>query len=180
MKYRNQTIIIDRSVPAIQAWRDLPDGIRAEVIDNKLYVLSPATPYHARSTGRLFNALTNYVVEYDLGEVFTHSVGVFVKGKDTVVEPDISFFSKEKLLVLERDGIHTVPDLVIEVLSTNRKHDLVTKKGLYEKTGVQEYWVVDPNTKNATGYTLKDAVYGEPLLMNSEIYVRIFNRTFKF
>lgn len=56
--------------------------------------------------------------------------------------------------------MHGVPDLVIEILSPgNKKHDQVTKKNLYEKFAVKEFWIVDPETKEATGYWL----YGNKL-----------------
>ena len=37
-----------------------------------------------------------------------------------------------------------MPDLCIEVLSSNRAHDRVTKRFLYAEAGVAEYWVVEP------------------------------------
>ncbi|MEQ9304916.1 MAG: Uma2 family endonuclease [Marinoscillum sp.] len=60
----------------------------------------------------------------------------------------------------ENGHIHGVPDLLVEVLSPeNRDHDLITKKDLYEKFEVKEYWAVDPETKLALGFTLKDGKY---------------------
>ena len=55
---------------------------------------------------------------------------------------------------------HGVPDLVVEILSpSNREHDLVKKKNLYEKFGVKEYWIVDPQTKAIIAYTLGSGKY---------------------
>jgi Uma2 family endonuclease len=55
---------------------------------------------------------------------------------------------------------------VIEILSpSNSKYDLKVKKDVYEQYGVKEYWIVDPEDKSVTGYTLKDGVF--ILLMKS-------------
>jgi Uma2 family endonuclease len=67
-----------------------------------------------------------------------------------------------------------VPDLVGEVLSpSNRSHDLVKKKDLYEKFGVKEYWTIDPETKTTMGYTLNSGKYEsmttEPASMDSAL-----------
>lgn len=49
-------------------------------------------------------------------------------------------------------GIIGIPKIVIEILSFNRDDDLITKFNLYEKYGVQEYWIVDPSNKKVYIY----------------------------
>jgi len=46
--------------------------------------------------------------------------------------------------ILTPENMRGVPDLVVEVLSTNRTYDERVKYGSYEGAGVAEYWIVDP------------------------------------
>ncbi len=40
------------------------------------------------------------------------------------------------------------PDVVVEILSPSTAYyDLIVKKEVYEKVGVKEYWLLDPNRK---------------------------------
>ncbi len=56
-----------------------------------------------------------------------------------IVQPDICLFMQPP----QGTPISTLPDLVIEVLSTNRSYESITKRVLYAEAGVREYWLVD-------------------------------------
>ena len=50
------------------------------------------------------------------------------------------------------------PDLCVEILSpSNKARDLVEKGEFYERTGVREYWVVDPAAYSVSCYTRRSA-----------------------
>jgi Uma2 family endonuclease len=51
------------------------------------------------------------------------------------------------------------PDIIIEVLSSDKKRDLLKKKSLYERAGVKEYFVVDPETREVTLWGLNENTY---------------------
>jgi Uma2 family endonuclease len=172
---------IDFSIPAMCEWEKLPEGVRAEVVNRKLYILPPPSLYHADVITDIFFELINYVRREGLGKVYCSDVGVFLFDGTNVVIPDIIFVSNANFHLFEEKGVFGAADLHIEVLSPgNRKHDLVRKKHLYEKGGVLEYWIVDPQTKNAQGYLLEDGKYGDPLTMDSEIYIRILGKHIPF
>ena len=74
-------------------------------------------------------------------------------------EPDIMFFSEE-----HRDRIGEkvcgVPDLVVEVTSeSTERTDREEKLREYEKAGVGEYWIVDPEARVVEVYVLREGKY---------------------
>ncbi|GHT84471.1 hypothetical protein FACS1894137_07560 [Spirochaetia bacterium] len=76
---------------------------------------------------------------------------------ETVVQPDIFVVcDKERLKI---DGYYGPPPLVIEILSQNRSHDLVTKLNLYHQTGVEEYVIIDPQYKIVMVFTYGEDAY---------------------
>jgi len=144
----------------MQVFKMLPEGTLAEVIENVLYMSPAPNPYHQRILVRLSSRLDNYILENELGEILIAPVDLYLDETANAVQPDILFFSKNNPLVVNKSGLHGVPDLIIEILSPgNKEHDLVKKKLLYEKFGVKEYWIIDPETKIASGYTLKEITY---------------------
>ena len=98
-----------------------------------------------------------------------------------MVQPDILFIAKKNPLVIDNRGLKGVPDLIIEILSPgNKKYDLAKKRKLYEKFGVKEYWVVDPETKIATGFLLKGSGYASQKESRNQLHSAIFRTTFSF
>jgi Uma2 family endonuclease len=56
--------------------------------------------------------------------------------------------------------INGVPDLVVEILSpSTAATDTTLKKQLYERTGVAEYWIADPDNQRLECYRIIDGVY---------------------
>jgi Uma2 family endonuclease len=77
--------------------------------------------------------------------VFTAPFDVVFSHFD-VVEPDLLYVSRERFdQVVTAKHVVAAPDLVVEVGSeSTRKRDETIKRRLYERFGVVEYWVVDP------------------------------------
>lgn len=71
---------------------------------------------------------------------------LYEKGdKYTLVQPDV-FLACDRSK-LKENRYNGAPKFIIEILSSNRSHDMVTKLNLYEKAGVTEYWMVDPEAQ---------------------------------
>jgi len=73
---------------------------------------------------------------------------------NTVVQPDLCIVCDASKI--ERKGIKGAPDLIIEILSSNKNRDLNEKYILYERERVQEYWIIHPDEKWLVIYTLND------------------------
>ncbi|MDF3016991.1 MAG: hypothetical protein K0R44_2216, partial [Thermomicrobiales bacterium] len=81
------------------------------------------------------------------GRLFTAPLDVFIPGGDPV-QPDVLLVLPDGNARVELRGIEGPPDLVIEVVSpSNRGRDLLTKRALYARAGVREYWLVDPEAR---------------------------------
>jgi Uma2 family endonuclease len=81
-----------------------------------------------------------------------------------VVQPDLAVICD--LSKLRTFGCFGAPDWVIEILSpyTSRR-DMVEKHALYERSGVREFWVIDPGNRYAHVYALGgDGRYPKPRL----------------
>ena len=77
---------------------------------------------------------------------------------DTVVQPDLTLVcGKEGSRASER-GCHGAPDLVIEILSPfTLVKDVETKRRVYERAGVKEYWLIDPGNRGVLVHRLNEA-----------------------
>ena len=145
---------------AIDVFRLLPEGTLCEVIDNVLY-MSPAPKYtHQNLLFLLAKKIDNYLENTLKGEVIISPFDVYFEHLLSAVQPDLLVLLNENRHLLKEDGyIHGAPDIIIEVLSSDRKRDKVKKKSLYERAGVKEYFVVNPENREITAWLLKENIY---------------------
>jgi len=117
-----------------------------EAIEGDLYVTPAPTTRHQRVSKRLLYALDRILERPGLGEVFIAPYGVEFPATGEGVQPDIVFVSGERRDTITEAGIVGAPDLVVEILSPSTAgRDRTIKLRLYEREGVREYWIVDPD-----------------------------------
>ncbi len=145
---------------ALDVFRLLPEGTLCEVIDNVLY-MSPAPKYtHQRLLGLLFRKISAHAENSNIGEAFISPIDVYLEELFSAVQPDMIFVSKANMGIMNEDGyFYGAPDLIVEVLSSNKKRDTVTKKSLYERASVKEYITADPANRKVLGYLLNNSRY---------------------
>ena len=127
----------------------LPDGERAELIDGQIYSMAPPNTRHQRILNYI-NTEINMYIRKNNGEceVFPAPFAVFLNDDDmNYVEPDISVICDKNKI--SDKGCQGAPDWVIEIISpSSRAMDYFTKLFKYQKSGVREYWIVDPDRKS--------------------------------
>ncbi|HKI05038.1 MAG TPA: Uma2 family endonuclease [Thermoanaerobaculia bacterium] len=136
------------------------DGKRHELIDGEHYVTPAPNLKHQTSVSTLGFFLVGFVRPRKLGRVWVAPVDVLFSEHD-VVQPDLVFLSKDRMeLAADGANVKGAPDLVVEVLSPRtRRTDAITKRHLYEKYGVPEYWMVDPELEKIEVYRLAAGRY---------------------
>jgi Uma2 family endonuclease len=164
----------------MEVYRMLPEGTRAELIKGILFMSPAPTLGHQNIIFVLTGQFYNYINSENKGIVFVSPVDVYFDQKNAV-QPDIVFISNQRKNILKEDGIYGAPDLVIEVLSPGtKKFDLDKKKKIYERHGVKEYWVVDPETKESLGYQLKNSKFILFKQEKGKLASALLKHTFKF
>ena len=156
-----------------QDYLQLPEGAPYQLLNAEL-VMSPApNRNHQKISGNIFRLISNHCIENKLGEVYYAPCDVFLDDEN-VVQPDIFFFSISRLQFLSDRGAEGAPDFIIELLSpSNAYYDLRYKLDLYEKHGVQEYFIVDPEDNTVVAYSLIDdrfkEQYREKAILTSQV-----------
>jgi Uma2 family endonuclease len=127
---------------------DFPDdGKRRELIDGELFVTPSPNLRHQELIGRLHIAIATYLASRPgRGRVFLSPLDVVFSRYD-VVEPDLLFVAGDQLEILTPANVQGSPALVVEILSPGtRKRDEQTKRRLFSRNVVREYWIVDPES----------------------------------
>ncbi|MCP9448452.1 MAG: Uma2 family endonuclease [Nitrospira sp.] len=135
------------------------DGRRHELIQGDHFMTPAPNTKHQRILGHLHVALYAYLRQHNLGQVYIAPYDVVLSDED-VVQPDLLFISTARLSIVTDTNVRGAPDLIVEILSeATRKKDEITKRKLYERYGVQEYWLADPELETVKILRLSGAHY---------------------
>ena len=151
-----------------------PDDFRCELIDGKVYLMSPApTLGHQDVAGEIFFQLKQQLKGKPCRpliaplDVRLPKIGRKRDDEETVVQPDVMLVCDSSKL--DERGVRGAPDWVIEVLSPRTaSKDHIQKRRCYEHAGVREYWLVHPRDHVLTRYVLQDGQFSAPEILEMQ------------
>lgn len=154
----------------------LPDGQRGELIDGRIYMMTPPKTIHQRLISKLNQKIANYIdVKRGECEVFPAPFAVFLYADDlNYVEPDISVICDKNKL--DERGCNGAPDWIIEIVSPSNPHmDYSIKLFKYRTAGVREYWIVNPATHTVNVYDFEHEERSNQYRFDVDIPVCIYS-----
>ena len=141
---------------------------RHELIEGVIEPKGAASGKH----GAAQRKLAGYVSPFDRrpggrapgGWWFATEVDIYFDPKNTF-RPDVTGWRRDRIPAQPEEALITVrPDWVCEILSTNRRNDLIKKKRVYHRHQVPHYWILDPDEGTLTVYRWTPDAYLELLI----------------
>ncbi len=130
-----------------------PEGERWELIDGVLYKMAPSpNTKHQRTLRRWVAAFEARLSRFSQpGELFFAPTDLIL-ADGTTVQPDMFFVAPDRRRIIKLRGCEGPPNLVAEILSpSNPARDLETKRELYARYGIPEYYILDTEAETVLG-----------------------------
>jgi Uma2 family endonuclease len=139
--------------------------VRAEWVEGKVQLMSPASSRHQDIAMFLATLLNLFVTFRNLGKVRAAPYQMRLQHPPRGREPDILFISQANLGKSTKQYLDGPADLVVEIISPESTgRDRGDKFYEYEMAGVLEYWLIDPQRERAEFYQLDEQGHYELVL----------------
>lgn len=165
---------------SLQDYYNLPDNVRAELIDGVLYFKGSPSYLHQLVAFETAYQISSYIREKQ-GECHVIMSPLDVQldcDDDTIVQPDIMVSCKKEQR--EEWGICGAPDMVVEITSpSTRGLDMKKKLEKYRDAGVREYWIIDLQKRVILTYFFEGDINPHIYNLENEIPVAIFEEEYK-
>ena len=148
----------------VEEFLDLPDtwDRRKMELDNGfLYLMPKPGRVHWFFQSRLYRHIDEWIDGFaePPADLFANAIVALSLERRILLAPDLTIVLQGNAAVMSEFMIEGAPDIVIEILSSDRRRDLVRKRMLYAAAGVPEYWIFDPVNDNALLLELRDGEY---------------------
>lgn len=152
----------------------LPEDVRAELIDGRLFYMATPTATHQQLLVFLTVNIYNYIHALSgKCKVYMAPTALYLnQDNETYLEPDLFVVCDPEKL--DEKGCHGAPDLVAEIISpSTRSRDCLLKLNKYQNAGVREYWILDMERGTITVYDFENTTV-ESYGFQDKIKVNIF------
>ncbi len=140
----------------------LPEGERAELIDGKLYMMTHPSFVHQRIIKYMTRSISDCIDEHEsVCELIISPFGLYLSSDNrNYLEPDLMVVCDRSKITDK--GVVGAPDFVIEVVSPSSiQMDYMKKLMKYARSGIREYWIVDPFKKKTVIYNFETEITEE-------------------
>ena len=140
-----------------------------ELDDGVLYIMPSGTRDHQFLIFELGWHIRNYLNEFDEppAQFYHEMTTILSRQLQRAPEPDIVIVLEGRPGLLDGRWVEGTPDIVVEVLSSDRSRDLVRKRQIYAEAGILEYWPIDPDNDTVTMLVLQDGEYVERAVLSA-------------
>jgi Uma2 family endonuclease len=164
----------------LEVYQNLPEGTLAQLINNQICMSPSPTNTHQKVLDKIYRRLGDYVEANQLGETRCAPFDVYLNRRN-VFQPDIVFIANKNADKLKENGFHGAPDLIIEILSLGTwRFDKEDKRDEYERSGVKEYWMIEPVDKTTEGFTLHNGAFNLLPSEKGQVPLQLFPLTITF
>ena len=150
----------------VEEFLELPDTYdrrKMELDEGELYIMPRPRVIHQFWQTDLAWHIGSYLRRFDEPPAFmlTDVVVALSIESRRLYAPDLAIVLKEHGSIIGDRMIEGAPDIVVEILSSDRNRDLVRKRQVYAASGIPEYWIFDYRNDSATLLELRDGEYAE-------------------
>ena len=145
------------------------DKLKMELDDGVLYIMPRPRLRHQLALVELTYYFRSHFRAFaePPGEVYSDFVVALPAELPRLYVPDLSIVLRGSAAVVGDRMIEGAPDIVIEILSTDRNRDLVRKRQVYAEAGIPEYWIFDWLNDTARQLELRDGHYVERAVLTA-------------
>lgn len=135
------------------------EEIRYEKIDGTIYDMSPSGTYSHASVNFNISRHISYQLKDNICRIFSENFDYrYNPETDDYVTPDVMIVCDRNKI--KSNAFHGIAKFIVETLSPSSIiKDRGIKMKIYEKAGVEEYWIVEPNACTIEDYVLVDGKY---------------------
>ena len=149
---------------------DTDDWRKMELDDGALYIMPRPRIVHNFAQSEFYLHFANYRNRMDGPpiQIYTDVIVALSLDQRRLYAPDVTVILPGNPCAVRDRMVEGSPDIVIEVLSSDRNRDLVRKRQVYAEAGIPHYWLCDLRQDTLTLLVLRNGVYEEQATLTAD------------